>query len=69
MKELKIGDLVVRNMCGVKMSLKISNIDNKFIYCGPRKFDKFTGAEVDEELGWDNFLTGSFLENFGAGQE
>ena len=31
--------------------------------CGPYKFDRITGAEVDEELGWGAppLMTGSFI--------
>jgi hypothetical protein len=58
-----IGDTVIRKFHGgYSMKLKIINIDENFIYCGPWKFDKKTGAEIDEELGWNNKGTGSFIE-------
>jgi len=60
-KDAKIDDMITRNLCGIEMQLKVTWVDDKYIYCGPWKFDKVTGAEVDEELGWGNKGTGSFL--------
>jgi len=59
---IEVGQQVTRNLAGTKMRLKVSEIANGFIYCGPWKFDAVTGAEIDEELGWDNDITGSYLE-------
>lgn len=60
---LEIGAEVVRMLCGtIPMRLKITNIDDKYIYCGDWKFDKITGIEIDEELGWNNNGTGSYIE-------
>lgn len=48
---LKPGDKVVRMLSGVvPLPLKITSIDEDFIHCGDWKFDRATGAEVDEEL-------------------
>jgi hypothetical protein len=59
----KVGDVVVRMLGGaIPMSLKVTEVDDRFIHCGPWKFDKATGAEVDEELGWGNDGTGSYIE-------
>jgi hypothetical protein len=64
---IKPGDTVLRmlgGMTGVPMELKVSAVDEDFIHCGPWKFDRETGAEVDEELEWGpQFgVTGSYLE-------
>lgn len=63
MSELQVGDYVTRNMGGAELELKISKIDDRFIYCGPWKFCKNTGAEVDEDLNWGPppQHTGSFI--------
>ncbi len=61
-QSIKVGQIAVRNMCGVKMELKVTKIDLLYIYCGPWKFDIHTLLEIDEELGWDNKVSGSFLE-------
>ena len=64
---MKVGDQVTRMLAGsIPMELKITAIDDKFIHCGPWKFDKSTGAEVDEELGWGDKETGSFIKEHGA---
>ena len=52
MSALKIGDTVTRVLCGLRIKLKITAIDETTITCGAWKFDKATGAEIDEELGW-----------------
>ena len=63
MMSRKVGDIVTRMLAGdIPMKLKITEIDDKFIHCGWWKFDKDNGAEIDEELGWTNKKTGSFLQ-------
>ena len=60
---LVVGDRVTRNMAGAEIEFKITEIDDKFIHCGPWKFCKKTGAEVDEDLNWGPppQATGSFI--------
>ncbi len=59
---MKVGDTVTRMLAGcILMHLKITEIDDKFIHCGPWKFDKITGGEVDEELEWNEHQTGSYI--------
>lgn len=71
-KAIKIGDLVTRMLAGsVPMQLRVTEIDEDFIYCGPPdvgwKFSRRNGAEIDEEIGWDEQHTGSvLLSNEGA---
>jgi len=60
---MKVGDKVTRLLAeSIPMKLTITAIDEEFIHCGGGwKFDKITGAEVDEFLGWGNERTGSYL--------
>lgn len=64
-EQIKAGDLVTRVLGGAPMKLRVSSVDERFIYCGEPgvgwKFDRLTGAEVDEELGWGPAYTGSYL--------
>ena len=62
MIDAKPGDTAVREMCG-EMPLKVTEVTDKLIICGPWQFDRATGAEVDEELGWgpEFGCTGSYL--------
>ena len=58
------GDVVTRMLAGtIPMRMRVSRIDTHFIHCGSYKFDLFTGAEVDEMLGWGSppLMTGSFI--------
>jgi hypothetical protein len=48
--DLVPGDLVERNMLGIKMGLRVSHVDAQLVHCGPWTFDRETGAEVDEDL-------------------
>jgi hypothetical protein len=59
--DVRVGDFVVRNMCGTTMELKVTKISPLIIECGPWEFDAETGAEIDEELGWSSLRTGSFI--------
>ena len=45
------------------MRLKVSEVDHWFIHCGPWKFDRINGAEIDEDLEWDRFCTGSYIRS------
>jgi hypothetical protein len=61
LSELKIGDPVERNMAGVIMKLKVSEVIGDYIYCGPWKFSMKNGAEIDEDLEWDENRSGSVI--------
>lgn len=50
LEEIEAGEVVQRNMFGIKQELKVTAIDDKYIHCGPWKFDIETGKEVDEDL-------------------
>jgi hypothetical protein len=59
---VKIGDVVTRILAGsIPMELRVTEITDKLVICGPWTFDKETGAEIDDDCGWDNEHTGSFL--------
>ena len=53
--EVKTGDVVIRNMCGVEMKLKVSEVTDDLIICGDWHFNRVTGGEVDEEIGSDGY--------------
>jgi hypothetical protein len=61
---VKEGDEVTRVLGGVPMKLKVTKVAEKTVECGPWTFDKATGAEIDEELGWGPPPkgTGSYLK-------
>jgi predicted nucleotidyltransferase len=59
---IKIGDKVTRMLAGaIPMQLTVTNISEDFIYCGEWKFDRETGAEIDEVLGWTKTNSGSYI--------
>lgn len=63
MLDVKVGDKVTRMLAGsIPMDLRVSEVTDKLIICGPWTFDRITGAEIDEELGWENDYTGSILQ-------
>jgi hypothetical protein len=66
--KLEVGDRVVRYLGGfvpgaVKMALKVTAVTEKTVVCGAWTFDKVTGGEIDEELGWDACNTGSIIKS------
>lgn len=59
---LKVGDEVVRMLSGtIPMTLKVTEVTPERIVCGWWEFDIENGAEIDEELGWNRHMTGSFI--------
>ena len=61
-EDVKVGDTVIRNLCGLHMLMTVTEVDEKLIHCGPWTFSRLNGAEVDEDLGWDGVtVTGSYL--------
>jgi hypothetical protein len=62
LEEIKTGDRVVRMLAGtVPMTLKVTDVTDDRIVCGAWAFSRANGAEIDEDLGWDENLTGSLL--------
>lgn len=62
-KDIKVGDTVTRMLAGtLPMKLEVTVVD-EFIHCGPWKFSRKNGAEIDEDLEWDDENgTGSYLK-------
>jgi hypothetical protein len=62
LKELAVGDRVVRMLAGtIPMELVVTAVTEERIICGAWEFDRTTGAEIDEDLGWGPQGTGSYL--------
>jgi len=67
MAEIEVGQEVTRLLAGtIPMQLKVTQLTDDRIYCGDYTFDRATGAEIDEELGWgpppEYEITGSFIQ-------
>lgn len=64
LKSLKVGDPVVRMLAGtVPMELTVKEITDNKIICGMWEFDKKTGVEIDEDMGWGpDTHSGSYLQ-------
>lgn len=64
LQELKVGDSVTRMLSGlIPMPLKVTSINDNIITCGAWEFNRLTGAEIDDDLGWDGVSkTGSYLK-------
>ena len=59
----QIGDQVTRMISGlIPMEIKVTELTPDLIICGPYKFSKRTGLEIDEELGWTEYRSGSHLK-------
>ena len=65
-ENLKVGDVVARMLGGgpIPMKLPVSAITDRIITCNAWQFDRATGAEIDEDLGWGPppLMTGSYLD-------
>jgi hypothetical protein len=62
-EHVKPGDVVTRMLGGeIPMKLKVQTVTDTIIDCG-WTFDRKTGAEIDEDLGWGPppKTTGSYL--------
>mgnify|MGYP001576008359 FL=1 len=58
----RVGDVVTRYVGGLPMmDLEVTAISGLFVHCGDWTFDKKTGAEMDEGMGWGPLGTGSYL--------
>lgn len=64
LKSIKAGDQVVRLLAGeIPMTLRVTDVTDDIIACGSWTFNRATGGEIDEDLGWDGVsATGSFLK-------
>ncbi len=64
-ENVKVGDTVVRMLAGtLPMKLPLSKVTEEVITCLDWEFDRATGAEIDDLLGWGPppLMTGSFLD-------
>lgn len=65
LSDTKVGDFVLRWLAGIPtpMRLKVVSVTANLIICyGGWEFDRKTGAEIDEDLGWGpDVATGSFI--------
>jgi hypothetical protein len=64
LKDVKVGDTVKRSLAGVAtMNLEVTVVGPEIIACGDWIFDRRTGMEIDEELGWGpaHGITGSYI--------
>jgi len=62
---MKVGDVITRMLAGkVPHELKITELTDTLITCGPWTFDRASGAEIDEFLNWGPppKITGSFIK-------
>ena len=50
MFNFKVGDIVTRNLGGRPMYLKVTDVTETQIGCGPWVFDRETGIELDDEI-------------------
>jgi hypothetical protein len=62
--DLKRNDKVDRYISTIEkpMVLTVTQITNDKIICGDWEFDRETGAEIDEFLGWNSHVTGSYIK-------
>lgn len=51
-RSFAVGDAVNRMIGGAPMKLRVTALDERLIHCGPWTFDRDTGIEVDDDLGW-----------------
>ena len=61
---VRTGDTVTRMLAGVvPMVLRVTSVTDRLIVCGDWTFDRETGVEEDEEIGWGVKFghTGSYL--------
>lgn len=64
MISVKVGDVVQRYLAGDVpfMELVVTDVDDSLVHCGDWTFDRQTGAEVDDVLGWGPNGTGTYLK-------
>lgn len=63
-KNYQVGDTVTRMLGGIlPQELTVTETTEDQIICGPWRFSKTNGFEIDTELGWDESNSGSFLKN------
>lgn len=61
---VKVGDVVQRKHArGDFMKLRVTEVTDDMVVCGLWDFDRLTGAEIDDQLGWGpkHGKSGTFL--------
>jgi hypothetical protein len=67
LSDIKIGNTITRTISeSIDMSLPVTNITEDKIVFGDYEFDKETGMEIDELLGWDKYNSGSRINPLSA---
>ncbi len=64
LEDIQVGGKVVRHIAGViPMWLRVTRVTGSVIECSDWTFDRATGAEIDDDLGWGPppRMTGSFI--------
>jgi hypothetical protein len=62
LQNIRPGDSVERLLCGMlPMQLVVTAVTQDRIICGAWEFSRTSGAEIDEELGWTDTETGSYI--------
>lgn len=63
LRDVIVGDTVFRWFPGINapMELKVTARNENRIICGGRVFDRVTGAENDEFLGWGPARSGTYI--------
>ncbi len=63
LSDISVGDTVFRfiGSNAAPMLLRVTVVAQTRIICGEWQFDKETGAEIDDFLGWGPALTGSHI--------
>jgi hypothetical protein len=51
------------------MRLRVTTVTEDRVICGPWEFDRETGAEIDDFLGWGPTVTGSYIRTLSADPE
>ena len=59
--QLKVGDPVCRWLGTCPMDLVVTEIRADRIVCQAWEFSPITGGELDEDLKWDGYQTGSII--------
>ena len=63
LRDVVVGDTVFRWLTGLDstVELRVTAVTMDRIVCGPWQFDRQTGEEIDEDLGWGPTLPGSYI--------
>lgn len=60
--DLKVGDVVTRFMSRLTTRIEVTRVQDSVIECGTSRFSRKNGAELDDDLGWDDVCTGAYIK-------